>query len=192
DDTGRTEAAFIGVGHGGGSRVVLKVARTKGEEWRAGEFLAAFNGNGMIRALERAEGAVLLERLVPGDDLTTLSLNGKDDEATEIIAGIIEQMCAVRPTRTWPITAESLAPDFERFRHGSDGFMPAGMVESAELVCRELCASQSTRRLLHGDLHHANVLFDSRQGWVAIDPWGIMAELEFEVGAALRNPISAP
>jgi len=46
--------------------------------------------------------------------------------------------------------------------------------------------------LLHGDLHHANVLFDSRQGWVAIDPWGIMAELEFEVGAALRNPISAP
>src|SRR5438477_3160804 len=141
DDARRSESSFIGFGHRDGLRVVLKVARTKGEEWRSGQFLAAFNGNGMIRPLEHATGAVLLERLVPGDDLTTLSLNGKDDEATEIIAGIIEQMCAVRPTRTWPITAESLAPDFERFRHGCDGFMPAGMVESAELVCRELCAS---------------------------------------------------
>lgn len=192
DDARRSESSFIGFGHRDGLRVVLKVARTKGEEWRSGEFLAAFNGRGMIKALERAEGAVLLERLTPGQDLTTLSLNGRDDEATQIIAGIIERMCAVSPTLTSTIAAETLAPDFERFRHSCDALMPAGMVECAELVCRELCASQSTRRLLHGDLHHANVLFDSRQGWVAIDPWGIMAELEFEVGAALRNPISAP
>ena len=32
--------------------------RTKGEEWRSGEFLAAFNGRGIITTLERAEGAV--------------------------------------------------------------------------------------------------------------------------------------
>jgi streptomycin 6-kinase len=41
---------------------------------------------------------------------------------------------------------------------------------------------------LHGDLHHYNVLFDSERGWVAIDPKGVVGEVEYEVGAALRNP----
>jgi streptomycin 6-kinase len=42
--------------------------------------------------------------------------------------------------------------------------------------------------LLHGDLQHYNVLFDKQRGWVAIDPKGVVGELEFEVGALLRNP----
>ena len=42
--------------------------------------------------------------------------------------------------------------------------------------------------LLHGDLHHFNVLEDAKRGWVAIDPKGVVGELEYEVGAILRNP----
>ena len=48
------------------------------------------------------------------------------------------------------------------------------------------CASAP--RLLHGDLHHYNVLFDSDRGWLAIDPKGVFGELEYEVGAVMRNP----
>jgi streptomycin 6-kinase len=44
-------------------------------------------------------------------------------------------------------------------------------------------------RLLHGDLQHYNVLLDRKRGWLAIDPKGVVAEGEFELGAALRNPI---
>ena len=47
-------------------------------------------------------------------------------------------------------------------------------------------------RLLHGDLHHDNVLFDAQRGWFAVDPKGVIGELEYEVGAALRNPIERP
>ena len=46
--------------------------------------------------------------------------------------------------------------------------------------------------LLHGDLQHYNVLFDGVRGWTAIDPKGVVGELEYEVGALLRNPIEQP
>ena len=52
----------------------------------------------------------------------------------------------------------------------------------------ELCATQRATQLLHGDLQHYNVLFDQTRGWLAIDPKGVVAEREFEVGPCLRNP----
>jgi streptomycin 6-kinase len=41
-------------------------------------------------------------------------------------------------------------------------------------------------------LHHYNVLFDSERGWLAIDPKGVVGEVEYEIGAILRNPFSRP
>jgi streptomycin 6-kinase len=56
----------------------------------------------------------------------------------------------------------------------------------------KLSASQHEPRLLHGDLQHYNVLFDSERGWLAIDPKGVVGETEYEIGAVLRNPIEQP
>jgi streptomycin 6-kinase len=56
----------------------------------------------------------------------------------------------------------------------------------------QLCLTQRESRLLHGDLHHGNVLFDHKRGWLAIDPKGVAGELEYEAGAALRNPAGRP
>ena len=56
----------------------------------------------------------------------------------------------------------------------------------------ELCATQQTRLLLHGDLQHYNVVFDQSRGWLTIDPKGVVAEREFEVGPFLRNPHEMP
>jgi streptomycin 6-kinase len=42
--------------------------------------------------------------------------------------------------------------------------------------------------LLHGDLHHDNILAAGRHLWLAIDPKGIVGEPSYEVGALLRNP----
>jgi streptomycin 6-kinase len=36
------------------------------------------------------------------------------------------------------------------------------------------------------------VLLDSERGWLAIDPKGIVGELAYELGAALRNPVEQP
>jgi streptomycin 6-kinase len=42
--------------------------------------------------------------------------------------------------------------------------------------------------LLHGDLHHFNILAAERQPWLALDPKGVVGEPAYEVGALLRNP----
>jgi len=42
--------------------------------------------------------------------------------------------------------------------------------------------------LLHGDLHHENILAAQRQPWLAIDPKGIIGEAAYETGSWLRNP----
>jgi len=36
------------------------------------------------------------------------------------------------------------------------------------------------------------VLRDAQRGWLAIDPKGVVGELEFELGAFLRNPVERP
>lgn len=192
DDVRMTETSLLAVGTRRGQRVVLKVARREGEEWRCGELLAAFDGHGLVRVLEYQDGVALLERLDPGDDLSGLSMRGRDNEATDIIAGIIGRMASVRPELRNIKSASDFIADFRTYRHICDGMMPVGMVETAERVYRELCGTQVDERILHGDLHHYNVLFDAQRGWLAIDPWGVRAEVEYEVGASLRNPIDAP
>jgi streptomycin 6-kinase len=56
-------------------------------------------------------------------------------------------------------------------------------------VYGELCDSMSGPVVLHGDLHHDNVLWSEERGWLAIDPKGVVGEREYEYGALLRNPV---
>ena len=42
--------------------------------------------------------------------------------------------------------------------------------------------------LLHGDLHHENLL-KNNNGWLAIDPKGFIGDPAFDVSAYIHNPI---
>jgi streptomycin 6-kinase len=53
----------------------------------------------------------------------------------------------------------------------------------------DLLASSQEPILLHGDLHHGNILSAERERWLALDPKGIVGEAAYEVGALLRNPM---
>jgi streptomycin 6-kinase len=52
-----------------------------------------------------------------------------------------------------------------------------------------MLASEGRQFLLHGDLHHDNVVRDQRDGWLVIDPKGVVGQSAFETAAALRNPV---
>ncbi|HEV2905594.1 MAG TPA: aminoglycoside phosphotransferase family protein [Pyrinomonadaceae bacterium] len=171
--------------------LVLKVIKQENDEWRAGEVLNAFAANGVPQVFEHTGGAMLLERLQPGNSLADLSLAGGDEEATEILAGVIGRMSPLATPDGCP-KVEDWGKGFERYLATGDGRVPRRSVDAAQRVFAELCASQSRTRLLHGDLHHYNVLFDSQRGWLAIDPKGVIAEVEYEIGAILRNPFERP
>jgi len=171
--------------------VVLKVIRRRCDEWRCGEVLRAFDGKGVVRVLEHSDGVVLMERLTPGTSLASLSLNGRDEEATEILANVACEMAHPAVLESAP-TVEQWGLGFQRHLDGGDRQIPRRLVETAAETYARLCATQQTSRLLHGDLQHYNVLFDRERGWVAIDPKGVVGEVEYELGASLRNPIELP
>ncbi|MFS8085224.1 MAG: aminoglycoside phosphotransferase family protein [Acidobacteriota bacterium] len=194
EDSFETESSVIAVGSRGNQPVVLKVVKRPGDEWRSGEILQAFKGNGVARVYQHAPGAALLERLRPGHSLADLSLGGRDEEATDILSDVIHQMSAhavsMSPLELPPAcaTVHVWAEGFERYIATGDNQIPRDVVAAAQRVYLELCATQRRPRLLHGDLQHYNVLFDSDRGWLAIDPKGVIGEVEYEIGAVLRNP----
>ena len=181
-----TPTSLIAFGRRGGDPVALKIIKAPGDEWDSGDVLAAFGGRGTVRVYEREPGAMLIERLSPGDSLVALSQCGRDDEATAILADVMLAMTPDAPPAKVATIAE-WGRGFDRAR-GLD----AELVADAAARYRRLLDSQTDPRLLHGDLQHSNVLFDAARGWTAIDPKGVIGELEFEIGAALRNPVEAP
>lgn len=151
--------------------------------------LRTFAGHGIARLLkaDADRHAMLLERLEPGTTLDTLA----DDEATRIAARVMRTLWTPAPVKhTFP-TAADWGRGFQRLRarfDGGVGPLPRRLVEEAETLFRDLLTSQAEPVLLHGDLHHMNILRAQRAPWLAIDPKGVMGEPAYETGALLRNP----
>jgi streptomycin 6-kinase len=188
EETRETESSIIAFGHRDDQPVVLKIVRHPGDEWRSGEVLAAFAGKGTARVIENADGAMLMERLIPGIPLVDLAIAGCDDEATEILASVISNMSSVRTAPSWTPTVESWGRGFDKYIASDDKQIPQRLIDAAKQLYNELCDTQKRTRLLHGDLQHYNILFDENRGWIAVDPKGVIGDLEYELGASLRNP----
>ena len=191
ENTFETGTSFIAYGRREELPVVLKIIKVPGDEWHSGEVLKAFKGDGMVRAYESNAGAVLLERLIPGNDLVSLVLEGDDEGATRILAEVIRETANHPPPPDCP-SIHDWGRAFDRYLKTEDNSVPRDLVNEAAEMYRRLAESSSRTMLLHGDLHHYNVLFDSNRNWVGIDPKGLVGELEYEVGAIFRNPMELP
>lgn len=185
-----TETAVMAFGQRHDQPVVIKVAKHEEDESQSAAVLRAFGGKGVVRILDDLEGALLLERITPGDSLIAMATSGHDDDATEVLAEVIDRMSPDEDFAA-PTVAE-WGRSLGRYLAGDQQDVPRALVEEARKAYEGLYASQRRGRLLHGDLHHGNVLRDSERGWLAIDPKGVVGELEYEIGAALRNPIEQP
>jgi streptomycin 6-kinase len=73
--------------------------------------------------------------------------------------------------------------------HAGDPGLPKALVDWCEDAFQGLESSPAPAVVLHGDLHHRNVLSAARDPWLAIDPKGVVGDPGFEAGAFLRNPI---
>jgi len=174
-----------------GTQVVLKVCSLTDEFPQQPEALRLVDGYGMVRLLEcdPAEEIMLLERLMPG----TFLRNVEDDEvSTSIAASIMRKIWRPVPEKHPFKTVQDWGKGFDRLRQyygGGTGPFPKALLEEAETLYRELSASMVEPVLLHGDLHHENILAAEREPWLAIDPKGLVGEPAYEVGAWLRNPM---
>ncbi len=186
----QTQTAFVQFVRRGEQRLALKLV-THDDEAGQRAALAHFAGRSCVRLIDWEGQAMVMERAWPGTPLARLVREGRDDEATavacEVMAGLHAQPA---PPPDGLRSVESWGRGFERARLAAikHGVEPE-LIDRAQLLYGELCASQARRVLLHGDLQHFNILADDQRGWLAIDPKGVAGEPAFEAGALLRNPV---
>src|SRR3546814_5307028 len=105
-----------------------------------------------------------------------MARNGRDDEAGRISCALAARRHAPRGkplpeliplsrwfTELWPAAAQ----------HG-------GLLSTAAATARELLAEPQDVAVLHGDLHHENVLDAGPRGRLAIDPKRLAGERGFD------------
>jgi streptomycin 6-kinase len=153
--------------------------------------LDCWGGAGAVRLLayEPAWGALLLERADPGTPASAI-VPARDAEATEAILGVMRRLHATPvPDGVLPDLESQGAAFAAHLRaYPGDDPLPRHLVERAGRLFDELCASAPARVVLHGDLHHDNVLRAEREPWLAIDPHGVVGDPGYEAGAVVYNP----
>lgn len=177
-----------------GTRCVLKLSPPGAQEpVIEAQWLRRVNGQGAVRLIDSdpANGALLLERADPGAALATL-VPEHDDEACDAIVAVAAAIRRPAQPAAVPMLAARVADlgaHRQAHRAGSDP-LPAGLVAEAQHVATRLLATAPPAVLLHGDLHHDNILRSERRGWLAIDPHGLVGDPAYEFAAALYNPFS--
>jgi streptomycin 6-kinase len=68
--------------------------------------------------------------------------------------------------------------------------MHGGVLRVAAETAADLLATQRDVVVLHGDMHHENVLRFGSRGWLAIDPKGLVGERGFDYANIFCNPDS--
>lgn len=170
--------------------VVLKLlSPSEIDEKRGAVALRCFDGHGAVRLLRYDEEAHLME-YAAGDELVTLVERGEDENATRIIAQVIQQLHSV-PQNIPHDGLFRLERWFEALFNKGASDRQAGIdsiyVRSASLA-RRLLMDQRDVRVLHGDIHHRNIRKTSR-GWLTFDPKGLIGERTYDCANTLCNPV---
>lgn len=162
---------------------MLKIARVPEE--RAGAALMAWwCGSGAARVLGHDGDALLLERARGARSLREMAMTGDDDVASRAICAVAARLHAPRvpaPPPLTPLARWFAELDAAALAHG-------GILRTSAETARALLAEPREVVVLHGDLHHDNVLDFGARGWRAIDPKGLYGERGFDFANILCNP----
>lgn len=177
----------------GGEHVVIKAGDPAARVREAIALREYAEGGAPVCALLAAEpGVLLLERILPGDDVRPLAAVD-DDAATAVIGDLIASLHASVEEVDEPDGLPHLgtiAVAFDTPTHGRAP-IPRRLVEAAADLVSDLCGAAAPATVLHGDLHHRNVLregWDPTQcRWRAIDPHGWWGDPSFDAVAMLLD-----
>ena len=192
-----TSMNYIEFGHtAAGEPVALKVGVPHTELFTEMEALCLYDGRGAARLLDadRDLGTILMQDLRPGTMLWEL---GDNDRETRIAASAMCELAVSIPsTHNLPTFSQWVERAFRLTRTEWDPqeLMPRDLIDKAEQALEEIERNATGNVVLHGDLHHENILLDDRSGWTAIDPKGVIGPPCLEVGRFIQNqlPSSRP
>lgn len=162
---------------------MLKIAVHE-EEQRGNVLMSWWASRGAAPVLAQEANALLMERAQGGVDLADMARDGRDDDASRIMCAVLDELHAPRE-RPLPDLVP-LAQWFEPLRaaaHSHDGNFRVLARAASKLL-----ANPREIAVVHGDMHHGNVLKFGARGWLAIDPKGLLGERYFDYANILCNP----
>lgn len=165
------------------NKAILKIPMAE-EEKAGSKLMIWWNGVGAAKVYEYDENAILMERIIGSCSLTDMSANNQDDEASRIICHVVSLLHNYNK-KPIPelITLEVWFKDLFLYaeKYGE-------VLRKSADIAKTLLINQRDIRVLHGDLHHGNILHSAERGWLAIDPKGIIGERTFDYANILCNP----
>jgi streptomycin 6-kinase len=174
---------------------LLKIVEPDDDEANSAEILKYFKGQGAVKLLNAHENALLLEYIQSDNaapDLEQMVLNGEIEKATHILCDTIEALHAPRESKIAPKTTPFTARFDDMRKYLNEGRVPVArhkQCQDALLLTQNLIdAYKNDNILLHGDVHHFNVLKDEKRGWLAIDPKGFIGPRPYEYSSIFCNP----
>jgi streptomycin 6-kinase len=169
----------------GGRPAVLKVTWPHWEAELEHVALQRWHGDGAVELL-RADPhrfALLLERLHP-EDLGDLW----DVEACEVVGALYGRLHVPAPPQLVTLSSCVSGWSDELVALPREAPVPRRLVEQAVSLGRAFATDAATDgRLLHTDLHYANVLAADREPWLAIDPKPLSGDPHYELAPMLWN-----
>lgn len=167
----------------GDTPAMLKVA-VDAEEKYGNLLMTWWDGDGAARVLAQHQDGLLLERAMGRRSLMHMALNGEDDAASRILCTALARLHAPRPTPPPPLV--ELAPWFASLRMAATE--QGGVYRRSLQTAEALLAEPQEVVVLHGDMHHDNVLDFGPRGWLAIDPKRIRGERGYDYANLICNP----
>lgn len=163
---------------------MIKVSHND-EERRGAVLMRWWNGIGAPSVIGYKGNAIWMFRADGSRSLNEMARGRLDDEASRIICGVAAKLH--RPRKTTP------PPNLVPLEHWFSELQPAadthgGILVAAASAARDLLAAPREVWVLHGDLHHDNVLDFGNLGWLAIDPKGLVGERGFDFANIFCNP----
>ena len=169
---------------------MLKVPRIL-EERDGGRLMVRWAGRGAAPVLLHDDDAIVLERALGPRSLTRWVGTGTpadDDRATAVLCTVTGELHAacdgVGPGDGVPL--ERWFADLLTGVAGQEGFLGR-----AAALARALLDDQREVVVLHGDIHHGNVLDfgdDAQARWRAIDPKFLVGDRAFDYANIVCNP----
>ena len=169
-------------------RAMMLKAHMAEQEVLGSAFLQAYQGRGAVRVHEREADAVLMERATGPRNLVTIARETGEPAAFRILCDQLAVLHAVaEPCGSAPIPMELWFSALPLTADRSGGIY----AKAAGLVAR-LLATTDKAFLLHGDLHHGNLLDSGQRGWLAIDPKGLIGDPTYDYAIMLCLNPAAP
>lgn len=171
-----------------GRPAILKVA-TEREEELGSRLMVWWDGRGSAPVFAHSGPAIVLERAQGTRSLSVMASAGsdRDDAATRVLCAAASTLHAVSGEP--PDGLVGLDHWFrELFAHAETR---GGFFGRAASVARTLLDDQRETVVLHGDVHHGNVLDFGADGWRAIDPKHVTGDRAFDFANILCNPSAA-